>query len=112
MLRIEINSAFCFSTLRPGFDGQSILLTLATHTPLNSLGFAIFALSIFVAFLFPLTTKLAAFSDVTVKIEITNNDNFFTIDFTKKLLSEYVLHYNFNTFIEFLQLFFRFFTRL
>ena len=36
--------------LSPGFDGQSMLLTLATHTPLNSLDFAIFVLSIFVAF--------------------------------------------------------------
>ena len=89
-----------------------MLLTLATHTPLNSLDFAIFVLSIFVAFLFPPTTKLAAFSDVTVKIEIANNDNFFTTDFTKKLLSEYIFHYNFNIFIQFLQLFFGFFAKL
>jgi hypothetical protein len=30
------NSRFCSSVDRPRFDGQSILLTLATHAPRNS----------------------------------------------------------------------------
>src|SRR4051812_38827349 len=34
--KIPMNSCCCFSDDKPGFDGQSIFSTVATHTPRNS----------------------------------------------------------------------------
>jgi hypothetical protein len=34
----EISSAFCWATLKPGAEGQSLFATVAIHAPRNSRG--------------------------------------------------------------------------